>query len=56
MDKSKYQTRKQKSLDMLKRGVEPVKDGFNEYLVPSQTDVQKIQSSHKERMVLMRMP
>ena len=37
MENEKYATRKQRSLDMLKAGVEPVKDGFNEYSIPSQT-------------------
>ena len=33
-----YPTRKARSLEMLKQGVEPVKNSFNEYLIPSQTD------------------
>ena len=37
MENGKYETRKARSLDMLKSGVEPVKDGFNEYFIPSQT-------------------
>lgn len=41
MENSKYQARKQRSLDMLKAGVEPVKDGFNEYWIPSQTEKDK---------------
>src|SRR3990167_6750215 len=38
MEKAKYETRKAKSLDMLKSGVEPIKDGFNEYSIPSQNN------------------
>lgn len=38
MNTQKYQTRKQKSLDMLKSGAEPIKDGFNEYYIPSQNN------------------
>ena len=34
MEKAKYETRKAKSLDMLKSGVEPIKNGFNEYFIP----------------------
>ncbi len=41
MEQEKYETRKQRSLDMLKSGVEPIKDGFNEYFIPSQTDKNK---------------
>lgn len=41
MEQTKYATRKQRSLDMLKSGVEPIKDGFNEYLIPSQADKNK---------------
>ena len=37
----KYITRKQRSMEMLKNGVEPIKDGFNEYFVPSQFDKNK---------------
>ena len=36
MEQSIYETRKERSMDMLKNGVEPVKDGFNEYWIPSQ--------------------
>ena len=32
MEKEKYKTRKQRSMEMLKSGVEPIKDGFNESL------------------------
>ena len=38
MQQEKYETRKAKSLDMLKSGVEPIKDGFNEYFIPSQVE------------------
>jgi len=38
MEQTKYTLRKARSEDMLKSGVEPVKDGFNEYWIPSQTD------------------
>ncbi|HLC61039.1 MAG TPA: IS6 family transposase [Candidatus Nanoarchaeia archaeon] len=38
MQKEKYETRKARSLDMLKNGVEPIKNGFNEYFIPSQYD------------------
>lgn len=41
MQKEKYETRKARSLDMLKSGVEPIKDGFNEYLIPSQVEKNK---------------
>jgi transposase-like protein len=41
MDAKKYETRKARSLDMLKSGVEPVNDGHNEYWIPSQTDKTK---------------
>ncbi len=41
MDNEKYQTRKAKSLDMLKNGIQPVKGGFNEYCIPSQSDKSK---------------
>ena len=38
MEKTKYETRKQRSMDMLKSGIEPIKNGFNEYFIPSQFD------------------
>ena len=38
MEKEEYLTRKVKSLEMLKSGIEPVKDGFNEYFIPSQSE------------------
>ena len=38
MEKEKYETRKARSMDMLKSGVEPIKNGFNEYFIPSQFD------------------
>ncbi|MBI4438824.1 hypothetical protein HY640_02745 [Candidatus Woesearchaeota archaeon] len=38
MENNEYQTRKAKSLEMLRSGVEPVKDCFNEYLIPSQSE------------------
>lgn len=41
MEAEKYQARKQKSLDMLNNGIEPIKDGFNEYFIPSQSDKTK---------------
>ena len=41
MEKAKYETRKARSLDMLKSGVEPIKNGFNEYLIPSQVEKDK---------------
>ena len=41
MQNQKYKTRKARSMQMLKEGVEPVKDGFNEYFIPSQTDKNK---------------
>ncbi|HLD05286.1 MAG TPA: SWIM zinc finger family protein [Candidatus Nanoarchaeia archaeon] len=41
MQPQEYQPRKAKSLEMLKQGLEPVKNGFNEYLIPSQSDKAK---------------
>lgn len=41
MKNQEYQTRKERSLDMLKRGIEPIKDGYNEYQIPSQNDNNK---------------
>jgi putative transposase len=41
MQNEKYQARKEKSMEMLNKGIEPVKDGFNEYWIPSQTDKNK---------------
>ena len=41
MEQEKYETRKARSLDMLKSGVEPIKNGFNEYFIPSQADKNK---------------
>ena len=38
LEKTKYETRKARSMEMLKSGVEPIKDGFNEYYIPSQFD------------------
>lgn len=37
METDKYATRKARSVQMLSAGVEPVKDGFGEYFVPSQS-------------------
>jgi len=36
MQNEQYQARKQRSMEMLDKGIEPVKDGHNEYLIPSQ--------------------
>lgn len=41
MKNEDYTARKQRSLDMLNNGVEPINDGFNEYWIPSQTDKNK---------------
>jgi transposase-like protein len=41
MRDDKYVLRKERSLDMLNNGFEPVKNGFNEYFVPSQSDKSK---------------
>lgn len=41
MQNEKYTLRKERSLTMLKDGVEPIKNGFNEYFVPSQNNTQK---------------
>ncbi len=41
MNTEKYETRKAKSVEMLKNGFEPVKDGYNEYWIPSQSDKSK---------------
>ncbi len=41
MENEKYVLRKARSEDMLKNGVEPIKDGFNEYWIPSQNDKSK---------------
>lgn len=41
MQNEKYQTRKARSIQMLKSGVEPIKDGFNEYYIPSQIEKNK---------------
>ena len=41
MEKTKYETRKARSMEMLNNGVEPIKNGFNEYFIPSQTDKSK---------------
>src|SRR3989338_8723525 len=41
MEKEKYETRKARSLDMLKSGVEPIKNGFNKYFIPSQYEKNK---------------
>lgn len=38
MENKKYQARKQRSLQMLQSGVEPIKNGFNEYYIPSQNN------------------
>src|SRR3989338_1596360 len=38
MEKAKYETRKQRSMEMLKSCVEPIKNGFNEYFIPSQKE------------------
>ena len=38
MDNEKYQLRKEKSEAMIEAGVKPVIDGFNEYIIPSQTE------------------
>lgn len=38
MQQEKYETRKARSLDMLKSGVEPIKNGFNEYFILSQVE------------------
>ena len=38
MDNNKYQERKEKCNEMLNNGVQPVKDGFNDYWIPSQSD------------------
>lgn len=38
MDNEKYQLRKARSELMIESGLKPVIDGFNEYLIPSQTD------------------
>src|SRR3989344_1574676 len=37
MQQKIYELRKQKSLEMLNNGIEPIKDGFNEYFIPSQS-------------------
>ena len=41
MEKDKYSTRKAKSVEMLKNGLEPIKADYNEYLIPSQADKSK---------------
>lgn len=41
MNQEQYQPRKTKAIEMLKSGVEPVKDGFNEYFIPSQSNKNK---------------
>jgi len=38
MQDEKYVLRKQRSLDMLSKGLEPIKNGTNEYFIPSQTE------------------
>ena len=35
MEAAKYEVRKARSVQMLSAGVEPVKDSFGEYFVPS---------------------
>lgn len=49
MENEKYQARKQRSMDMLNSGVEPVKNGFNEYFVPSQTENKKYKVTIKDK-------
>ncbi len=41
MQGEQYKLRRARSQEMLRSGVEPVIDGFNEYLIPSQTDKSK---------------
>jgi len=41
MENMSYKLRKQRSETMLNQGLEPVKDGFNEYWIPSQNDKNK---------------
>jgi len=41
MRKEDYQKRKDKSDAMMSSGIEPIKDGFNEYFIPSQSDKSK---------------
>jgi len=40
-EKTTYELRKERSQEMLQNGLEPIKDGFNEYWIPSQTDKSK---------------
>ena len=42
MQDDKYTLRKQRSLDMLNNGLDPVKNTFNEYFIPSQTERDKM--------------
>src|SRR3989338_7539976 len=41
MNNEDYQKRKEKSNEMLNGGIKPIKDGFNEYFIPSQSDKSK---------------
>ncbi len=38
MERDKYESRKARSIKMLNDGVEPINEGKNEYLIPSQTE------------------
>jgi len=49
-----YEVRKAKSVQMLSSGVEPVKDGFGEYYIPSQH--QKRACATKSRFRRVGMP
>lgn len=49
MQDQKYQLRKERSQAMLKAGIEPIKDGFNEYWIPSQNSNKRYKVTIKDK-------
>lgn len=49
MDDQKYETRKARSQEMLNSGIQPVKNTFNEYFIPSQSSDKKYKVTIKNK-------